>query len=317
MPEDALYRVSTPRVSIVTPSFQQGAFIERTIQSVLTQDQPPDEYVVVDALSTDQTEPILARYASSVRCVREPDRGQADAVNKGIVSTTGEIIGWLNSDDVYLPGALKSVREVFESEPRIDVVYGDANLIDENDAVVGRYYTERWDPARLAERCYLCQPSVFFRRRVVDRFGALDPELQYCMDYEYWLRLAAGGAHFLYVPRILAASRLHPAAKTLRARRAVHAEINTMLRRRVGRVPDSWILNEAHTTVELGGRGRAPFALAVVIEALRLSREWNRRSVSAGLLVRLLRPIAMGGAGRAREVLLGRHRDPAVSPDRR
>ncbi|GAC1324633.1 MAG: hypothetical protein NVSMB2_22860 [Chloroflexota bacterium] len=310
--------MTTLRLSVVTPSFEQGAFIERTIQSVLTQEQPPDEYVIVDALSTDVTELILARYAASITSVREPDRGQADAVNKGIGSTSGEIIGWLNSDDMYRPGTLKAMREVFESRPDVDVVYGDADLIDENDAVVGRYYTEAWNHGRLLERCFLAQPAVFFRRGVIDRYGSLDSDLHYCMDYDYWLRLAEGGARFLYVPRVLAASRLHPAAKTLRARRAVHAEINTMLRRRVGRVPDTWLMNEAHTLVELDPPGYLPFALAVVIEALRLSREWNQGFVSFSLLVRLLGPIATAVAQRARHVLLGhrsgRRRD--VSPVR-
>jgi glycosyltransferase involved in cell wall biosynthesis len=281
-------------ISVVTPSLNQGRFIERTIRSVLDQAYPRLEYVVCDPGSTDQTPAILERYAGCLRVIREPDTGQADAVNKGIRASSGEIIGWLNSDDVYLPGALSSVAALLASRPDVDVVYGDARLIDANDEPLGSYYTQPWNPDRLVERCFLCQPAVFFRRRVVDRFGFLDERMQYVLDYEYWLRLAAGRATFAYLPTPLAASRLHPETKTLSARLAVHQELNTMLRARTGRVPNSWLLNHAHTLVELRRvkrhRGPVPYAVDVVVQAVRLSLRWNR-SVSPGLFELALRPI--------------------------
>jgi hypothetical protein len=135
----------------------------------------------------------------------------------------------------------------------------------------------------------------------VNRFGFLDESLHYCLDYEYWLRLAAGGARFAYLPRILAHSRVYPETKTLSARLAVHQEINAMLRRRLGRVPETWLLNHAHTLVELdqpaGGRKMLPYALRVVLQALRLSLQWNR-SVSRDLLRVSLSPIASGARQR-------------------
>jgi glycosyltransferase involved in cell wall biosynthesis len=289
-----------PTISVVTPALNQGRFIERTVRSVLEQNYSALEYVVRDGGSTDETLGILGNYADCIRVISEFDHGQADAVNRGVRATSGEIIGWLNSDDIYCAGALSTVAEFMASRPEVDVAYGDAQVIDAVDTVLGPYYTEPWNPARLAERCFLCQPAVFFRRRVVERFGLLDERLHYCMDYEYWLRLAAGGAMFAYVPAMLAASRQYPETKTLGSRLAVHQEINTMLRQRLGRVPDTWLVNHAHTLVELNPHGRhgpwPPYSVNVVGRALRLSWQWNR-SVSFALLATLLGPL-ITGAGR-------------------
>jgi glycosyltransferase involved in cell wall biosynthesis len=289
--------------AIVTPSLNQAQFIERTLRSVLDQGYAPLEYIVCDGGSSDGTLRQLASYGDSLTLVSEPDTGQAAAINKGIQRTSGEIIGWLNSDDVYCPGAIETVASVFAAHPEVDVVYGDADLLDENDVVLRPYYTEPWNPARLVDRCFLCQPAVFFRRTVIDRFGPLNERLHYCLDYEYWLRLAKGGARFEYLPERLAGSRLHADAKTVRQRLAFHDEINTMLRSRVGRVPEPWILNTAHTLVELGhadGRGRSrvmPYALEVVIRSGWLSLRWNR-GISLRMLRTALTPILHGARRR-------------------
>lgn len=290
--------------SVITPSLNQGRFIERTLRSVLDQgSEAPVEYVVRDGGSTDATLGILARFADRLTVVSEPDRGQADAVNKGLRATAGDLIGWLNSDDVYYPGALALVADLFAARPELDVLYGDAQLLDADDGVLGAYYTEPWNPARLIQRCFLCQPAVFFRRRVVERFGGLDERLHYCMDYEYWLRLAAGGATFAYAPTVLAGSRLHPGTKTLSARLLTHQEINTMLRARLGRVPDSWLINHAHTLVELSrADGRSlpiPYALEVILRSVWLAWHWNR-AISPGLLRSLTTPVVAGARRRWR-----------------
>jgi glycosyltransferase involved in cell wall biosynthesis len=273
------------KVSAVTPSYNQGRFIGRTIESVLSQDVADLEYVVMDGGSTDETVSVLERYGDRLRYRSERDKGQPDAVNKGIAATTGEVIAWLNSDDVYYPGALQAVLEVFESRPEVDVVYGDADHIDVDDAVIEPYPAEPFDLERLKSRCIICQPAAFFRRRAVERFGALDLRWQYTLDYEFWLRLAKGGAVFAYLPRKLAGSRFYPQTKTSGAKLTVHAEINDMMAATFGRVPDRWLCNYAHALVrekwKLAETGHL-FTPAVALASLGASVRWNR-GVSAGL----------------------------------
>ena len=244
-----------PEFTVITPSYNQGRFIERTIQSVLSQGVPRMEYFVADGGSTDETVEILKKYGNSLRWVSEKDKGQAHAVNNGIKTTTGEIIGWLNSDDIYYAGALAAVKEFFDTHPYVDVVYGNANHIDENDGVIEPYYTENWNYERLKDICFICQPSVFFRRKLLEKAGLLDDKLQYCMDYEYWLRLGKQ-VDFVRIDRILAGSRMYNDNKTLGSRVAVHKEINDMFREKFGSVPDKWIFAFAHVYAEQKGYNR-------------------------------------------------------------
>ena len=264
-------------VSIITPSFNQGCFIGRTIQSVLNQGIEDLEYLVFDGASTDDTIDILRRYEPQVKWISETDRGQAHAVNKGLARCQGEIIGWLNSDDIYYPNAIHAVCRVFEANPDIDLVYGKAYHIDEKDGVIEQYETRPWDFNALKEVCYLCQPAVFFRRRVVDKAGPLDEHLHYCMDYEYWLRLAQRGLRFHYVPEVLAGSRLYATTKTISDRVKVHDEINSMFQERLGRVPDRWIHNYAHAVLGACGlnpRHRLLFALGASALSWYASLRW-------------------------------------------
>lgn len=266
------------KVSVITPSFNQGVFIERTLQSVAIQTGAQIEHVVFDGGSTDETLEILRRFTPAVRWVSEPDKGQTDAVNKGIRATDGEIIGWLNSDDVYYPGAIARVVAYFEMHPEIDIVYGKADHIDLEDRPYEAYPTEPWDFERLKEACFICQPALLFRRRVVEQFGALDTELNYCMDYEYWLRLGKSGARFAHLEEKLAGSRLYKENKTLGARVNVHREINNMFRTLLGSVPDRWLLNYAHAVVESRlQRSEHPtwFVARLLISSLGAALRWN------------------------------------------
>ena len=239
-------------ISIITSSYNQGRFIERTIRSVLAQGIAGLEYIVVDGGSTDNTLQILHRYDGKLRWVSEKDKGQADAINKGIKMTKHEIIGWLNSDDVYYPGALSTVLSCFEEHPEVEVIYGDADHIDVDDSVIEPYYTEDWDYERLKEICFLCQPAVFFRRRLTQRAGLLDDNLQYCMDYEYWLRLGVV-TPFLRIDPKLAGSRMYENNKTLGASLAVHREINDMLFNKFGYIPFLRRYGYAHTVARQKG----------------------------------------------------------------
>lgn len=276
-----------PLISVITPSFNQGRFIERTIQSVLEQGIAELEYFVVDGGSQDETVEILKKYEPRIRWVSEKDNGQSDAVNKGLRATTGEIIGWLNSDDIYYSGALLEVVNFFKTNPEVDVIYGNANHIDKDDRVIEPYYTEDWDYERLKDICFICQPSVFFRRRIIEKAGLLDDSLNYCMDYEYWLRLGKS-ADFKRINSTLAGSRMYESNKTLSARIAVHQEINDMLKDKFGCVPNKWIFAFAHVAVEQKGYGRtAPkenvkFVLWLTVKSLSSFLRWRKwPSVSA------------------------------------
>ena len=245
-----------PSISVVTPSLNQGGFIGRTIWSVLSQDISGLEYVIIDGGSDDETLKILGRFEGRLRWVSEEDKGQADAVNKGIKATRGDIIGWVNSDDIYYPGAFQTVLSFFHANAEVDIIYGDGNHIDIEDRIIESYHTLPWDPERLKSFCFLCQPAVFFRRNVVSRFGLLDERLQYCLDYEYWLRLAAHGARFAHIRQTLAATRLHPVSKTLRLRMKVINETMDMLHQQFGYVPDEWLLSYARVFLNREGERR-------------------------------------------------------------
>lgn len=268
------------KVSIITPSYNQGQFIERTLQSVASQTGVEVEHVVFDGGSTDDTVSVLKRFRPEVRWVSGKDGGQAAAVNKGICATDGDIIGWLNSDDIFYPGAVERVVGFFETHPDVDVVYGMADHIDLEDRAFELYPTERWDFARLKETCIICQPALFFRRRVVAKYGLLDESLDYCMDYAYWLRLAKDGACFAYLEEKLAGSRLYADNKTLGSRVKVHKEINDMFKQMFGLAPDKWLFNYAHVVVESKvSRSKNPrwFMVRLFVSTICAAWHWNRR----------------------------------------
>ncbi|NEP20468.1 MAG: glycosyltransferase [Leptolyngbya sp. SIO4C1] len=229
-----------PTFSVVTPSFQQGQFIERTIQSVVAQDYSNFEYVVCDGGSRDRTIEILEQYTQHLRWISEPDQGQAHAVNKGIALTTGEIIAWINSDDIYYPQAFRQVATFFIEHPDTLAVYGQADWIDVSDHAVAAYPTQPWSYSQLTKECYLCQPAVFFKRDLVRQAGGLNNALQYCMDYELWLRYGQFTS-FGYIPTKLAASRIYSQNKTFSDRLKVHHEVNYMQKEILGYSTKNWI----------------------------------------------------------------------------
>ena len=236
-------------LSIVTPSYNQAEFIQETIDSVLNQSYACMEYLIMDGGSKDLTVPILKTYGDSIQWVSEPDHGQADAVNKGIRKASGDIIGWINSDDVYYPGTFAAVMDVFEKNPDVNVLYGDADHIDRNGNYLEDYYTEEWNYERLKEICFICQPTVFFRRKTIEKNGYLDPKRQYSMDYDLWLRMGKT-EHFYYLKRKLAGSRLYAENKTLGFVENVHLDIMDTLKENTGTVCDRWIEGSANSVVQ-------------------------------------------------------------------
>lgn len=205
-------------VSIVTPSFNQADYLEQTIQSVLAQDYARIEYLVVDGASTDGSVEIIRRYAGRLAWwVSEPDRGQAEAINKGLLRARGEIVAWLNSDDLYLPGAVTRAVAALQANPALGLVYGDALTVDSQGKPLHALAFGEWGLEELIRFRIICQPAVFMRRSVLDQAGFLDPAYHMMLDHHLWIRMAQRapvqyiGEPGRFMP--LAAARHHPQAK--------------------------------------------------------------------------------------------------------
>lgn len=205
-----------PLIALVTPSFDQGRFLEATLRGVLDQRYPRLEYVVQDGGSADETPELLAQYGPRLtHCASAPDRGQSHAINLGFAHTKGEIMAYLNSDDLLLPGALHSVAEYFAGHPEVDVVYGHRILIDAADNELGRWVMPGHDDEVLSWADYVPQETLFWRRRIWDRVGgAVDESFQFAMDWDLLLRFRDAGARFARLPRFLGAFRVHSLQKT-------------------------------------------------------------------------------------------------------
>jgi glycosyltransferase involved in cell wall biosynthesis len=285
-----------PLVSIVTPCFNAAKFVEETIQSVLAQDYPRIEYIVMDGGSTDGTVDILKRYEQRLRWISEPDRGAADAINRGFAMSRGEIFAYLNADDLYLPGAVSTAVQTFEA----DAVYGGAWWIDEAGERLAPYPVRDFDSELLARECFICQPASFVRRDAFENVGGMDPELNLTFDYEFWMRLAKT-YDIRRIDGMLALSRMHRTNKSLGQRAGVFRETFRILRRHYGYVPFQWIY--AYLCYRADGRDQffEPFQPSVLryLESLpkglaenpsamgRYCAEWLRVMSWGGLLRRI------------------------------
>lgn len=231
-----------PSISLVTPSLNQGKFIRATIESVLSQQYAYLDYRVQDGGSTDSTLAVLREYGERVPFVSEKDAGQADAINKGLAGATGEVLGYLNSDDVLRPGALAAVGEAFASDPELLFVWGRAAYVDEAGNAVSPYLARPDAIERLADACFIAQPAAFFRRRVWEEVGPFDASLHHTMDYDYWLRIAAKypADRTKFLDRELAGCRMHADAKTVAGWTRALEEIMDLVRRRTGYVSLWW-----------------------------------------------------------------------------
>lgn len=209
------------RITVVTPSLDQAAFAERAVRSVLEQEGDFDlEYLVFDGGSTDGTVDVLRRYEGRLSLVVEPDTGQANAINKGLRAATGDVVGWLNSDDLLYPGALAAVADAFRTRPDLVWLHGGCEIIDEADRPIRRWVTaykdfrcRRYSRRALLVENFVSQMTVFWRRSAMERIGWLDESMRLSFDYEYWLRLSALGDP-LYLPQCLAAFRWYETSKS-------------------------------------------------------------------------------------------------------
>ena len=210
--------MTTPLVSIITPSYNQAYFLEATIHSVIAQDYPRVEHIVVDGGSTDGSLEVIRQYEEHLAAwVSEPDKGQTDAINKGFVMSHGEILAWLNSDDTYQPHAISEAVAFFQEHPEVGMVYGDTNFIDEEGQTLGKFNAQQTSYRRLRRGgVYIPQPASFWRASLWKTVGPLDPTFYFAMDYDLWVRFAKV-AELRYIPRVWANFRVYRDAKSFAA----------------------------------------------------------------------------------------------------
>ncbi|HTX17220.1 MAG TPA: glycosyltransferase family 2 protein, partial [Bacteroidota bacterium] len=225
---------SLPRIAVVTPSYNQAAFLERTMRSVLEQDYPELEYIVLDGGSTDDSPKIIGRYASSLAYWESrKDNGQADAVARGFERSSAEILAYINSDDFYFPGAFRRAGEVFSTHPSVEWVIGRSTVVDAGETLM-----YNWRPPKVTYRSllfsgpYFHQPSSFWRRSAYDAVGGFDRSLHFAFDYDLFLRLAKRGRPYMVDER-LASFRIHATSKTTTQQETCEREVR-QLRERFG-----------------------------------------------------------------------------------
>jgi glycosyltransferase involved in cell wall biosynthesis len=238
-------------VSVITPSYNMARFLPETVESVLAQDYPHIEYLLVDGGSTDGTVEILEEYRGRIHYTSEPDNGPADAIDRGFSGAKGTVLAWLGADDIYEPGAIRQAVEYLDANPEVDVVYGDGWWIAEDGRPIKPYPTMPFHADQLRRDCFICQPATFFRASSY-RSCRLDRDLRLSFDYDLWIRMAAKGYRFAYLNRHLANTRMHKDSLTLGARKKMFEASMGLLQRHYGYVPFSWVFG--YTAFRLDGR---------------------------------------------------------------
>lgn len=237
-----------PSVSVVIPSYMQGRFVDRTIRSIIDQRYPALELMVQDGGSKDETLDVLRKYEKRLTSwFSEPDSGQSEAINRGFARSNGEIMAWINSDDLLLPGALHLVAEFFLSHPKVDVLYGNRLMIDEKDCEIGRWILPGHDGRLLSWVDFVPQETLFWRRRIWEKVGArVDESFRFAMDWDLLLRFRNAGAVFAHLPHFLGAFRVHDRQKTSAEMDTVgEVEMKFLRSRELGRVPSRWEFRRA------------------------------------------------------------------------
>jgi len=313
--------VKLPLVSIVTPSFNQARYLERSICSVLEQDHAHIEYIVIDGASKDGSVELIRNYADRLAYwVSEKDSGQAEAINKGLARASGEIAAWLNSDDYYLPKTISGVVKVFEENPEVVMVYGDMLAVNEQGQTINVLKYKQLSFEDLLCFQIIGQPSVFFRRAALEKAGLLDASLHFLLDHHLWLRIAQQGK-ILHVPQTWSAARYHAEAKN----RAKAAEFG----REAFRILD-WVKSQPGLTETVSRVERRARASAHRVDARYLLdggepwpalKAWMRAlfihppTALARLNILISAILNLTGLGKLRDVML-RRRQRTFSGDR-
>lgn len=244
------YNVPTPntgalRIAIVTPSYRHAHFLPATIDSVLSQNYPNLEYIVQDGGSQDGTREILESYGQRIAWNSAADGGQTDAINKGFAAVSGDIMAYLNSDDVLLPGTLHYVARAFEKYPKVDFVYGNRIVIDEKGRETARVVLPPHDSEVIKWADYIPQETMFWRRSVWEKLGGFDTNFHYAMDWDFILRAQAAGFRFKRLPRFLACFRVYSTQKTFALHDVGQEEQDRLRLRSHGSLPKGRDINAA------------------------------------------------------------------------
>lgn len=275
-----------PTISVVTPSFNQQRYLEKTLLSVLNQSYPATEYFVMDGGSSDGSPEIIKKYQDRITgWVSAADSGQADAINQGFARCTGEVFAWINSDDFYLRGAFRKAAEFFRNHPEVDLVYGDVISVDECEKVINVMQFSSYDRNDLLTFHIISQPGVFFRRSAWQRAGGLDLSYRLMLDHELWIRMMKTG-EMAYLPIPLAAARFHDEAKNIAQAAGFGKEafrILETIERDEGMPSERQLMSGAFLVdaFYLSNAGHSAGALSQYRQAFRLNpgrtlRDWRR-----------------------------------------
>jgi len=283
--------MAQPSFTVVMPTYNQGEFIEVAVQSVLGQQGCEVALLVYDAVSTDGTAAVLERYRERLRWIREPDKGMVDAINRGLWAADGEVLAWLNSDDAYLPGALARVGQAFADDQALDFVYGDAlEMARDGEIFTPNQFTEDCVGERyLHSHNFICQPTMFFRRRVLEAVGPLREDLLWTMDYEWFARFFLHGLKGRRLQCFIAANRDYAVTKTNTGGGARYREMIGIHRLRPGRplwLRRSFWIYSAEALIKRVNAWRDRLAARTL-----LARGLNALSrIGGGLFLRLVSP---------------------------
>jgi glycosyltransferase involved in cell wall biosynthesis len=265
-----IYDPTLPLVTVVTPSFNQGRFIRATIESVLSQDYPNVEYIIMDGGSTDDTADVARPYSDRLTFVSESDRGQSHAINKGFAMARGAIVAYLNSDDIFLPGAIRHAVDALQADPALGMIYGDGYQIDIDGAVISHFQAtqkfELWRLAHLSD--YILQQTVFWRKSAYDAVGQFDESLYYGMDWDMFIRV---GLRYpvKYIPEHMGAIREYATAKTFSGGARRIRELVKIIRRHTGLVFPPAMFVYGLTTYEKIWNGWIERLIPAPLERLR------------------------------------------------